>query len=173
MNSIPILLNTSCFHSVAKSSRNWKSEVINHQCLLLSFQSLTILASIPAAILILSLFLLLLYLMTRCCDRKSKKQRTFGCQKCTLIFITILCCGAIGGGMWTRIEWTRRTIVLAGSQRFKFLISNFLLSLSLPRLPFLLIGLYGNDDLHNGLVQVFNAGKQLNRLFINVRNQVS
>ena len=33
-------------------------------------------------------------------------------------------------------------------------------------------GLYGNDDLHNGLVQVFNAGKQLNRLFINVRNQV-
>lgn len=68
--------------------------------------------------------------MTRCCDRKSKKARTFGCQKCTLIFLTILCCGAIGGG------------------------------------------LYGNDDLHNGLVQVFNAGKQLNRLFINVRNQV-
>jgi protein tweety len=32
--------------------------------------------------------------------------------------------------------------------------------------------LYGNDDLHNGLVQVFNAGKQLNRLFISVRNQV-
>jgi hypothetical protein len=94
------------------------------------FQSLTILATIPAAILICSLFLLLLYLMTRCCDRKSKKARTFGCQKCTLIFLTILCCGAIGGG------------------------------------------LYGNDDLHNGLVQVFNAGKQLNRLFINVRNQV-
>ncbi|KAG5672510.1 hypothetical protein PVAND_002634 [Polypedilum vanderplanki] len=69
--------------------------------------------------------------MTRCCDRKSKKQRTFGCQKCTLIFLTILCCGAIGGG------------------------------------------LYGNDDLHNGLVQVFNAGKQLNRLFISVRNQTS
>jgi hypothetical protein len=61
-------------------------------------QSLTILASIPAGILIFSLFLLLLYLMTRCCDRKSKKQRTFGCQKCTLIFITILTCGAIGGG---------------------------------------------------------------------------
>lgn len=92
-------------------------------------ESLTILATIPAAILICSLFLLLLYLMTRCCDRKSKKARTFGCQKCTLIFLTILCCGAIGGG------------------------------------------LYGNDDLHNGLVQVFNAGKQLNRLFINVRNQ--
>lgn len=94
-------------------------------------QSLTILATIPAAILILSLFLLLIYLMTRCCcGRKSKKERTFGCQKCVLIFLTILCCGAIGGG------------------------------------------LYGNDDLHNGLVQVFNAGKQLNRLFINVRNQV-
>lgn len=68
---------------------------------------------------------------------------------------------------------------LARSQRFKFLISYFLFSSSrLPRLPFFpllflfLIGLYGNDDLHNGLVQVFNAGKQLNRLFINVRNQV-
>jgi hypothetical protein len=36
--------------------------------------------------------------MTKCCDRKSKKQRTFGCQKCTLIFITVLACGAIGGG---------------------------------------------------------------------------
>jgi hypothetical protein len=96
----------------------------------LFLQSLTILATIPAAILIGSLFLLLLYLMTRCCDRKSKKQRTFGCQKCTLIFLTIMCCGAIGGG------------------------------------------LYGNDDLHNGLVQVFNAGRQLNRLFVNVRNQV-
>lgn len=133
----------------------------------LSFQSLTILASIPAAILILSLFLLLLYLMTRCCDRKSKKQRTFGCQKCTLIFITILCCGAIGGGM---LHTEKNNWVLAESQRSKFLISCFLLFLAPP--PALLIGLYGNDDLHNGLVQVFNAGKQLNRLFINVRNQV-
>lgn len=60
--------------------------------------------------------------------------------------------------------------VLAESQRSKFLISYFLLFLAPP--PALLIGLYGNDDLHNGLVQVFNAGKQLNRLFINVRNQV-
>lgn len=34
------------------------------------------------------------------------------------------------------------------------------------------LGLYGNDDLHNGLVQVFNSGKQLNRLFFSVRNQV-
>lgn len=61
-------------------------------------QSLTVLATIPAAILILSLFFLLLYLMTKCCDRKSKKPRTFGCQKCTLIFFTVLACGAIGGG---------------------------------------------------------------------------
>lgn len=120
------------------------------------FQSLTILASIPAAILIFSLFLLLLYLMTRCCDRKSKKQRTFGCQKCTLIFITILCCGAIGGGKWNCDGFWPSINDL-----------NFSFFSSPPS------GLYGNDDLHNGLVQVFNAGKQLNRLFINVRNQVS
>ena len=125
-------------------------------------QSLTILASIPAAILIISLFFLLLYLMTRCCDRKSKKQRTFGCQKCTLIFITILTCGAIGGGK------KKKTIeFLIKSQRAKILIIFYSLLGYRP-----LLGLYGNDDLHNGLVQVFNAGKQLNRLFINVRNQV-
>lgn len=121
---------------------------------MLYFQSLTILASIPAAVLILSLFFLLLYLLTRCCDRKSKKQRTFGCQKCTLIFLTILCCGAIGGGKKSLsiFEFPRR-------QFFLFVC--------------LFLGLYGNDDLHNGLVQVFNAGKRLNRLFINVRNQVN
>lgn len=87
----------------------FESKVISFQ-LSLSFQSLTILASIPAAILILSLFFLLLYLMTRCCDRKSKKLRTFGCQKCTLIFITILCCGAIGGGTCTHNQGSTRTI---------------------------------------------------------------
>lgn len=122
---------------------------------LLHFQSLTILASIPAAVLILSLFFLLLYLLTRCCDRKSKKQRTFGCQKCTLIFLTILCCGAIGGGKESHAIF--KMILCYNKRQFCCLF----------------LGLYGNDDLHNGLVQVFNAGKRLNRLFINVRNQVN
>lgn len=121
-------------------------------------QSLGILASIPAAVLIVSLFFLLLYLLTRCCDRKSKKQRKFGCQKCTLIFMTILCCGSIGGGKWQIYE------VQLDNTKIWY---NFLNKYSL------VLGLYGNDDLHNGLVQVFQSGKQLNRLFISVRNQVT
>lgn len=140
---------------------------VHHDDFLYLFQSLTILATIPAAILIFSLVLLLLYLMTRCCDRKSKKQRTFGCQKCTLIFVTILCCGAIGGGTCRSESRTTSSGRHSNSCIFNFLIPFFSLR-SFMTSP----GLYGNDDLHNGLVQVFNAGKQLNRLFINVRNQV-
>ena len=59
-----------------------------------------------------------------------------------------------------RSHWRRFVPKIAlESKVFQFLIDKF-------------SGLYGNDDLHNGLVQVFNAGKNLNRLFINVRNQV-
>lgn len=65
----------------------------------LYLQSLGILASIPAAILIVSLVGLLLYLLTRCCDRKQRKSKTHTCQNCTLITTTLLCCAAIGLGM--------------------------------------------------------------------------
>lgn len=92
------------------------------------FQSLTILATIPAAILIFSLVLLLLYLMTRCCDRKSKKQRTFGCQKCTLIFVTILCCGAIGGGTCRMESRATSSGRHSNAWIFNFLIPFFSLS---------------------------------------------
>lgn len=104
---------------------------IINQYFSLFFQSLGILASIPAALLILSLIGLLLYLLTRCCDRKSKKVKSIGCQKCTLVFLTILCCAAIG------------------------------------------LGLYGNDDLHNGLLQVISSGRQIVNQTTNVRNQVN
>lgn len=92
-------------------------------------ESLGILASIPAALLIISLVLLLFYLLTRCCDRKPRKPKSHGCQKCTLIFFAILCCGAIG------------------------------------------LGLYGNDDLHNGVLQIFSSGRKIEQLILNVRNQ--
>ncbi|KAJ6636227.1 Protein tweety-2 [Pseudolycoriella hygida] len=82
-------------------------------------ESLGILASIPAAILILALVGLLLYLLTRCCDRKPRKTKSQSCQKCTLITITLLCCAAIG------------------------------------------LGLYGNDDFHNGILQAHGSGKQI------------
>lgn len=61
-------------------------------------QSLGILASIPAAILIVALVGLLLYFLTRCCDRKQRKSKTQTCQNCTLITTTLLCCAAIGLG---------------------------------------------------------------------------
>ncbi|XP_021704383.1 protein tweety-2 isoform X2 [Aedes aegypti] len=92
-------------------------------------ESLGILASIPAALLIISLVFLLLYLLTRCCDRKPRKPKSHGCQKCTLVFFAIVCCAAIG------------------------------------------LGLYGNDDLHNGVLQIFGSGRKIEELILSVRNQ--
>uniref|UniRef100_A0A1A9WT40 Protein tweety homolog n=1 Tax=Glossina brevipalpis TaxID=37001 RepID=A0A1A9WT40_9MUSC len=58
--------------------------------------SLGILASIPAGLLILSLFGLLLYLLTRCCDRKPRKPSAQRCQSCSLVIITLMTCASIG-----------------------------------------------------------------------------
>ena len=68
------------------------------QYIFVFLQSLGILASIPVGLLILSLFGLLLYLLTRCCDRKRRKPSTQRCQNCTLIIITLMCCAGIGLG---------------------------------------------------------------------------
>ncbi|XP_055389212.1 protein tweety-2-like isoform X2 [Condylostylus longicornis] len=92
-------------------------------------ESLGILASIPATLLILALFGLLFYLLTRCCDRKPRKPKTQKCQNCTLFIITLVCCAAVG------------------------------------------LGLYGNDDFHNGLLQAFAAGKQVETLVGNLKVQ--
>lgn len=35
------------------------------------------------------------------------------------------------------------------------------------------IGLYGNDDFHNGLLQAFSSGKQVESLVLNLKRQVS
>uniref|UniRef100_A0A1A9ZEK5 Protein tweety homolog n=1 Tax=Glossina pallidipes TaxID=7398 RepID=A0A1A9ZEK5_GLOPL len=59
-------------------------------------KSLGILASIPAGLLILSLFGLLLYLLTRCCDRKPRKPSAQRCQSCSLVIITLMTCASIG-----------------------------------------------------------------------------
>lgn len=61
-------------------------------------QSLGLLGSIPAAALIFSLFCLLLYLMSRCCDRKPRPAHSITSLKVTLSIVTVLCCGAIGLG---------------------------------------------------------------------------
>lgn len=62
-----------------------------------NLQSLGIMALIPASILIVYLVGVLMYLLTRCCDRKSRQQSN-GCQKCTLIFFSIICAIAVGAG---------------------------------------------------------------------------
>lgn len=64
-------------------------------------QSLGILGSAPAALLILSLFGLLLYLLTRCCDRKPRTAHSITSLKVTLSVVTVLCCAAIGLGKFS------------------------------------------------------------------------
>lgn len=92
-------------------------------------ESLGILGSIPAAWLILTLLVLLIYLLTRCCDRKPRASRSISALKITLAIVSVLCCAAVG------------------------------------------LGLYGNDDLHNGLIQTLNQGKQVDTLVSKIRNQ--
>ncbi|XP_034830318.1 protein tweety [Maniola hyperantus] len=94
-------------------------------------ESLGILGSIPGAWLILTLTVLLIYLLTRCCDRKQRPPRSITALKITLMILSVLCCGAIG------------------------------------------IGLFGNDDLHNAMLQSIQAGNSLAQLVNTVKNQSS
>ncbi|XP_044252959.1 protein tweety isoform X1 [Tribolium madens] len=92
-------------------------------------ESLGILGSLPAAWLILTLLVLLIYLLTRCCDRKPRPSRSISALKVSLAIVSVLCCAAIG------------------------------------------LGLYGNDDLHNGVVRLLEEGRQVDILVAKIRNQ--
>ncbi|XP_069685303.1 protein tweety isoform X2 [Periplaneta americana] len=92
-------------------------------------ESLGILGSLPAAWLILTLLVLLIYLLTRCCDRKPRPKHSIVVLKWTLAIFTLLCCAAIG------------------------------------------VGLYGNDDVHNGLVQFEAATRSMDDIITAVKNQ--
>ncbi|XP_018335202.1 protein tweety isoform X2 [Agrilus planipennis] len=92
-------------------------------------ESLGILGSIPAAWLILTLFILLIYLLTRCCDHKTRTAKSISALKVTLAVVSVLCCAAVG------------------------------------------LGLYGNDDLHNGFTELLAEGRQVNQLVARIRNQ--
>lgn len=92
-------------------------------------ESLGILGSIPAAWLILTLLVLLVYLVTRCCDRRPRPKKSITALKCSLAILALLCSGAVA------------------------------------------VGLYGNDDVHNGLVQLVAAAKNVDGILMNVRNQ--
>ncbi|XP_044760032.1 protein tweety isoform X2 [Coccinella septempunctata] len=92
-------------------------------------ESLGILGSIPAALLILTLLLLLIYLLTRCCDRKPRPAKSIAALKVILACVSVLCCAAVG------------------------------------------LGLYGNDDLHNGFTQLMQEARQVNNVVGKIRNQ--
>ncbi|XP_011059759.1 PREDICTED: protein tweety isoform X2 [Acromyrmex echinatior] len=92
-------------------------------------ESLGILGSIPAAWLILTLLVLLVYLVTRCCDRRPRPKKSITALKCSLAILALLCSGAVA------------------------------------------VGLYGNDDVHNGLVQLIAAAKNVDGILMGVRNQ--
>ncbi|KAJ8679649.1 hypothetical protein QAD02_015436 [Eretmocerus hayati] len=92
-------------------------------------ESLGILGSLPAALLIFTLLVLLLYLVTRCCDRKPRHKRSIAMFKCFLAILALICCCAIA------------------------------------------VGLYGNDDVHNGLVQLIASAKRIDDSVMAVRNQ--
>lgn len=94
-------------------------------------ESLGILGSVPGAWLILTLLVLLIYLLTRCCDRKQRPPKSITALKITLMILSVLCCGAIG------------------------------------------VGLFGNDDLHNAMLQSIQAGNQIAMLVNTVKNQSS
>lgn len=93
-------------------------------------QSLGILGSIPAVWLILTLVVLLVYLVTRCCDRRPRPKKSITALKCSLAILALLCSGAVA------------------------------------------VGLYGNDDVHNGLIQLVAAAKNVDGILMAVRNQV-
>ncbi|KAG0715252.1 Protein tweety [Chionoecetes opilio] len=56
----------------------------------IAHRSLGIIGSIPAGLLILTLLILLLYLLTRCCDNRPRKPGSITCLKVTLVLFAIL-----------------------------------------------------------------------------------
>jgi len=66
----------------------------------LYLESLGIIGSVPAAWLILTLIVLLIYLLTRCCDTKNNKKRKSRPIRCCLSFFSLVCCSALGAGFY-------------------------------------------------------------------------
>lgn len=63
-------------------------------------ESLVILGSVPAAWLIATLVVLLIYLCTRCCDSKSTKRRKSRPMRCCLSFFALVAVATLGIGFW-------------------------------------------------------------------------
>ncbi|KAB7496885.1 Protein tweety [Armadillidium nasatum] len=59
---------------------------------------------VPAGILILTLLILLLYLLTRCCDNKPRKPGSIACLKATCVLTALFTLGALGVTVWGNEE---------------------------------------------------------------------
>lgn len=66
----------------------------------LYLESLGIIGSVPAAWLIFTLIVLLIYLLTRCCDTKNNKKRKSRPIRCCLSFFSLVCCSALAMGFY-------------------------------------------------------------------------
>ena len=89
--------NDEIYLEVSLVYRRENLNSFSFNCSMIS-QSLGILGSVPAALLIVSLLGLLLYLMTRCCDRKPRPAHSITSLKVALSIVTVMCCAAIGLG---------------------------------------------------------------------------
>ncbi|KAK8742167.1 hypothetical protein OTU49_002154 [Cherax quadricarinatus] len=67
-------------------------------------ESLGIIGSVPAGVLILTLLVLLLYLLTRCCDNKPRKPGSITCLKVMLVLFAVFTLGALGVSVWGNEE---------------------------------------------------------------------
>ncbi|XP_069161990.1 protein tweety isoform X3 [Procambarus clarkii] len=67
-------------------------------------ESLGIIGSVPAGVLILTLLVLLLYLLTRCCDNRPRKPGSITCLKVMLVLFAIFTLGALGVSVWGNEE---------------------------------------------------------------------
>jgi protein tweety len=54
-------------------------------------QALGLYAAVPALWLILTLFILLVYLLTRCCDRNPRRKRSISPWKWILGLLAVIC----------------------------------------------------------------------------------
>jgi len=81
----------------------------------LYLEALGILASIPAAWLIATLVVLLIYLCTRCCDTKSTKRRKSRPIRCCLSFFALVTISALAIGFWGNHELHNR---IKGFEKF-------------------------------------------------------
>ncbi|XP_044004265.1 protein tweety-like isoform X2 [Aphidius gifuensis] len=94
-------------------------------------ESLGILASLPAVWLILTLLVLLLYLVTRCCDRKPRPRRSITLLKCLLAILAVICSAVIAIGLW------------------------------------------GNDDVHNGIIKFLESAKNIETSITSIKNRTN